>query len=196
MTATVEFRLEKIPDLSVISAKTAKGMRSAMRAWASNFWATLVRERLSGSPYLNRRTGNLARDWVIDVSDGDQMQVEVRTQGTANAYAGIHETGGTVRPKNSKYLWIPLKPNQTASGVARLSPRQAIQAGGFIDWRGPIFYGTHGTTSTGGAKRLVPLFVLKREVRIPPRMGAGSLFQSQVPNLERLIALEQMGAWE
>ena len=193
---TVEFQLEKIPDLSVVSRKTAQGLRSAMRSWAMNFWATLVRERLSGSPYLNRRTGNLARDWVVDVSDGETLSAEIRTQGTANAYAGIHETGGVVRPKNAKYLWIPLKPNQTAAGVARLSPRQAISQGGFIDWRGPIFYAHQGTTSTGGAKRLVPLFVLKKEVKIPPRMGARSLFESKLPQLERLLSLEMQGAWE
>lgn len=192
----VEFQLEKIPDLSVVSGKIARGMRAAMVAWANNFWATLVRERLSGSPYLNRRTGNLARDWVVDATDGEQMQVEIRTQGTANAYAGIHETGGTIRPKNAKYLWIPLKPNQTAAGVARLSPRQAINQGGFIDWRGPIFYGTKGTTSTGGAKKLVPLFALKKEVYVPPRMGASSLFNSKLPQLERLLAMEAQGAWQ
>ena len=78
----------------------------------------------------------------------------------------------------------------------RLEHYVGVSAGGFIAWHdGPIFYATSGTNAVGGAKKLIPMFVLKKEVKIKPRMGAGSLFQSQLPNLERLVAIEAQGGW-
>lgn len=199
MSTAIQFQIET-PDFAAISNRTEAGIREAFRSWTVNFWRLLVKERLSGRSGdmgLNRRTGNLSRDWIVDIQEvPGGISSEVRTAGTSNAYAGINETGGVIRPVNAKYLWIPLKANQTAAGVARVTPSQAISAGGFIAWHdGPIFYATSGTNAVGGAKKLIPMFVLKKEVKIKPRMGAGSLFQSQLPNLERLVAIEAQGGW-
>lgn len=74
-------------------------------------------------------------------------------------YANIHETGGTITPKNSKYLAIPLDAARTKGGDQRnISPRDFENT--FI--RKGIIYQKQG-------KNIVPLFVLKKSVRIPAR---------------------------
>lgn len=80
-------------------------------------------------------------------------------------YAAIHEFGGTIIPKRAQYLAIPLQAARTRAGVGRGSPR--------------MFNNTFVARSRNGnliifqnqGSRIVPLFVLKKEVRIPARMG-------------------------
>ena len=95
-----------------------------------------------------------------------------------------------VRPVKAKWLWIPTAQNRTAAGAARMTPTEAIQRGGFIAWnKGPIFFGVDqkGRSKKSGGLGIRPLFILKKEVTIKPRMGATSLFKERVPLLERSI---------
>jgi hypothetical protein len=122
----------------------------------------------------------------------------VKTQGTANAYAGLQEYGGTITPKNAKWLWIPTRENQTAAGVARLTPTQAIERGGFIA-KG-MFFGKGPTqpikkSNAGFAgwmhsskAAITPLFVLKKSVKVEGRMGAGKLWEYSLPRLENVVS--------
>ena len=193
---SAEFTIDGVPDFRAIEARIRRNMVNASQTWAGAFLRSLVKERLSGRPGLNRRTGNLSRDWVTDVTEsGGQLAVEVKTQGVANAYAGIHEDGGTIRPTKSKYLWIPLKGNLTPSGVARISPREAIGTGNlFIQWnKGPIAY-MRRRMARGW--HLEPLFVLKKSVTIPARMGAGIHFRSKLPDLSSSLAESMRIGWE
>lgn len=99
-------------------------------------------------------------------------------QGAPVTYAGIHETGGTIRPRVGQFLTIPLRAAQTSSGVNRFTAQQlkegvAGYSGSFI-MKGIIFGVTKSGTSTlkNGRYRkggIVPLFVLKRSVNIPAR---------------------------
>lgn len=194
MSAT--FTIEGAPDFGAMERRIRANMAAAAQTWTGAFLRALVKERLSGRPGLERRTGNLSRDWVTDVSEsGGQLAIEVKTQGIANAYAGIHENGGTIRPTKSKYLWIPLKLNLTANGVARMSPREAISTGNlFIQWnKGPIAY-MRRRMARGW--RLEPFFVLKKSITIPARMGAGVLFQSKLPALSSSLSDAMKTGWE
>lgn len=174
--------------------------------WGGEFLARLQRERLSGRVNgdmgLFRRSGNLSRDWnTTSVANGGDVQVTIQSSGVADAYAGLQERGGVVRPIRSKWLWIPLGANKTASGVARISPTQAIGNGGFFTnarTGGKIFW-AYALTVAGRKKAkggLVPLFALKKEVKVPARMGATSLFESMLPLLGYAVLAEVEGAWE
>jgi phage gpG-like protein len=160
-------------------AKITNGLRRAMNSFALTYLDDLKTGRLSGNP-IKRRTGNLARDWTTSVTETPVgIVATVKTQGAANAYAGLQEYGGTIRPKNGKWLWIPTRENQTAAGVARTTPRQAIQHGGFIA-KG-MYFGRSGKTIT-------PLFSLKKSVTVQGRMGAGQLWERSLPRLESVVS--------
>lgn len=202
----VEFKLDKLPNFNVISDRMRKAMGAACRNWSTAFLNVLVTTRLSGRPGVNRVTGNLSRDWVVDITTDPDIAVTIKTQGVANAYAGVQEgkdgQDTIIRPVKSKYLWIPLHANRAANGAARISPTEAIQRGGFISWKyGPVFFARPVTKArtnrflkaTGGN---VALFVLKKEVRIPARMGAGNLFRSMLPGLSQQIATAAAEGWQ
>lgn len=181
-----------------------KRMTTVMRDWSNQYLSRLVSQNLSGrrgDMGLNRRTGNLARDWAVSVSETPVGAVaEVKTHGTANAYAGLQERGGTIKPINAKFLWIPIAGNLTSAGVARISPSQAMTNGGFFTNRrngpGRIFWAYPLVKSKRNkAHDLVPLFVLVDQVTVKPRMGAESLFRSMLPLLETGILAEVEGAW-
>ena len=196
----IEFELTA-PDLSMVAGKARTAMNKALASWGRTYWRRLVEERLSGRPGLNRRSGNLSRDWVVETSgEAEEMSVTVRTQGAANAYAGIQERGGTIKPVNGRYLWIPLAANLMSNGMAHLTPSQAIQQPHFIRWdRGPVFFGKspvkQSKKSFAENFGIVPLFVLKTSVTIPARMGAGQLFQSMLPDLKTSISDAISGAF-
>lgn len=200
MPQTLEFQMSGLPEFDKINKSMYRGVRNAMNSWANAYLKELVTTHLSGSPWVNRRTGNLARDWVVSV-DGktlSDLSTTVKTQGPANAYAGILERGGDIKPTNASWLWIPLDANLTSKGVERISPTEAIATGNmFIDWKnGPIAYLGSGRNAVGGSKKITPMFVLKKRIHIDPKMGAGSLFQSMLPKLEDLVSLELQGAWD
>ena len=200
MSAMIEFELTA-PDLSMVAGKARTAMNKALASWGRTYWRRLAKERLSGRPGLNRRSGNLSRDWVVETSgEAEEMSVTVRTQGAANAYAGIQERGGTIKPVNGRYLWIPLAANLMSNGMAHLTPSQAIQQPHFIRWdRGPVFFGKspvkQSKKSFAENFGIVPLFVLKTSVTIPARMGAGQLFQSMLPDLKTSISDAISGAF-
>lgn len=119
--------------------------------------------RTTGGDPLKRRTGQLARSWRINVgADPLAPSVSVMSQGTP--YATLHEFGGTVTAKNSKFLTIPLPDNLTGAGVMRQNARQVIDAGGrtFTSKRGNMIIAN---------KDGLPMFVLKKSVTIPARLG-------------------------
>jgi len=133
---------------------------------------------LSGA-VLKRRTGNLARSvrHTQEVSGPTVIgQVGILADGPVQKYAAIQLFGGTIRPKNAKFLAIPIGQALTASGVPRYgSPlRQslpgAFPAGTFVA-KGILFgklgNTPGGTLTTKGGRNIVPLFVLKSSVTIP-----------------------------
>ena len=102
MSTMIEFELTA-PDLSMVAGARA-AMNKALASWGRSYWRRLVEERLSGRPGLNRRSGNLSRDWVVETSgDADEMSVTVRTQGAANAYA---ESRRQAAPSNQRMAAI------------------------------------------------------------------------------------------
>lgn len=119
-----------------------------------------LRENLAG-PILRRRTGHLSRSvGSMIVTENNNISATigsgVRT-GQRVVYANILETGGVIRPKNARYLTIPLRAAMTGSGVVRRRAR---------DW--PNTFIENGIIYQRRGENAVPLFVLRRSVRIPP----------------------------
>ena len=186
--------------LDIEPAVVANRMKARMHRFGLDYRSSLISSRLSGGSGLNRRTGVLARvaSWDVTTEDAPVGTVmTVKAVGPATKYAPLQENGGTVRPVNAKWLWIPLPGNQTSKGVARISPREAIQQGGFISYgKGPIFYGkaqTKAQDKTQGPHP-IPLFVLKKSATVPARMGAGQLFRAMLPWLEMGLQEDLTGA--
>lgn len=132
-----------------------------------------TRRFMSGRPGLHRRTGTLARSFLFRV-EGDRISNLQGVYFTNLVYAGIHEFGGVIRPRRRKFLTIPLPAAKTAAGVARGGARDFPNT--FVR-RGPsgnlIIY----QKRPKGPPE--PLFLLKREVRIPPRLNLLAFWNSQ-----------------
>lgn len=130
---------------------------------------------------LNVRTGNLRRSFMFSM-DGNSLS-SLRSSayqetlkgkvklGSEVIYARIHELGGTVKAKDKytkvpggPYLNIPLGANKTAAGVMRRTAKQVFDASGYL------------ARSRKGSwlvfnRRGLPMFVLKKQVKIPARLG-------------------------
>lgn len=129
-----------------------------------------VQKNIGDGGLIGRRTGNLARAITFQVTPlPDGVTGSVWPDPDKVPYGDIQEEGGTVIPKNSKFLAIPLDAMLTGNGVARGTARQVIGdpesfgfAGTFIH-NGVVF----GRTGSGRAGSVVPLFALKSSVVIP-----------------------------
>lgn len=118
---------------------------------------------------LNVRTGKLrqsigSRVFFSDTGITGLVGSGVRT-GKRMIYANIHETGGTIVPKRKKWLTIPLDAAKTRSGA----PRRAKA----LDWKDTFIIRTKSgqllIVRKDGKKKLTPLYVLKKSVKIPKR---------------------------
>lgn len=95
-------------------------------------------------------------------------------QGERVKYANIQETGGIIKPKNTKYLAVPLPAALTPAGVLKKKPREWPDTFVMKSNNGNLLIVQRkGKRVT----RLVSLFVLKKQVRIPP-----SYYMSDVAN--------------
>lgn len=118
---------------------------------------------LSG-PVLKRRTGNAAASVrpIPAEAEGNSVTGSV---GSSARYLHFLFKGGTIRPRTAKYLAIPIGNALTPAGVPRYpSPRDAGKL---------IFIPRTRAGNTILARRkpgggIDPLFVLKKQVTIPP----------------------------
>ncbi len=128
---------------------------------------------------LHVRTGALKSSiQALPVTQTEHELVGSVIAGQKLKYARVQEFGAVIRPKHARFLAIPLAAAKTGAGVARFSPRQAAAAGyesTFIS-KGVIF-GRQG-------EQAVPLFVLKRSVRVPARPFMRPALAAMRPQIE------------
>ncbi|HKJ77746.1 MAG TPA: hypothetical protein VKA64_11140, partial [Gammaproteobacteria bacterium] len=154
-----------------------------------------MQRRTSGQP-LKRRTGQLARS-IKTRMEGNRLgnlRGVVYTDPSVAPYAGVQETGATIRAKDAyaylpggPYLAIPTDENKTPAGVTRRTPREVHQNGGFVapitapkanyavfqeDW-----------LPDSHTVDLTPMFWLVRQVTIPPRLGMRETTEEEIPTL-------------
>ena len=205
-TLVLEVKFPPPRDPAAFSA----GVFNLFQAHGNAFDARLKTERMSGRPGVRRRTGHLAGGWNVDTTQaGNTIQTTNWLTGPAaekngqHGYGWVQEHGAVIRPVKAKYLWIPTEENQTPTGVARITPTEAINRGGFIHngvFFGKTIFKTQKAKAMAmpgakgmkghvfaGREPLVPLFVLKKQVEIPARLGATTLWNSMASELERGI---------
>ena len=134
-----------------------------------------LKENVSG-PILNVRSSRLINSiGSIARVTGDQVTAEIGSGargGERVPYAGIHETGGTIRPTGGrKNLTIPIGEAKTKGGDLR----GGFTARKLFDGEIPgydtgviiknIVYGKQ----SGGKNKFTPLFVLVKSVTMPAR---------------------------
>ena len=67
------------------------------------FRGHIQRTQMTGRPGLNVKTGTLRRSWYVKTRRKSARRVTVAL-GTRVKYARIHQTGGTIRQQNRRYL--------------------------------------------------------------------------------------------
>lgn len=153
-----------------------------LRRCGTRFVSRMQREHTSGPTgptSLSVRTGALRRSFFFNTtSTGKTARLDVYG-GMFAPYARIHEEGGWITPKKAKHLAIPLQAAKTAAGVSRwTSPRNFPGELTFIKSKlgNKLLVKFVGR---GKRKRMIPMFVLKDSVFIPPRLNFGRTFEQE-----------------
>lgn len=141
-----------------------------------------VKGNFNSGDGLHSRSGRLRRSIQTSITGTTMTTVSGRVYSDM-VYAPIQETGGTIRAKDKylrvaggPYLNIPLSANKTAAGMMRMGAREVFNAGGFII---KSKKGNYLVMSGAGQ----PMFVLKKQVTIPARLGMMKASDDSVPTL-------------
>lgn len=145
-------RQEIINNLKQIQKDFPKIAEKITKRFLESIRGSIVKNYLKGQ-VLKSVTGKLSSsiNWWLSGSEG--------WIGSNLVYAAIHEYGGTIVPKNAKYLTIPLW-----KGAAR-------QIGGAREVPGAFFKMTNGRLLMYGKSKygVMPYFLLLKSVTLPPR---------------------------
>lgn len=162
-------------------------IRKALRKYLEGVATELVARH--GTPWpggtghnsLSARSGALIDSIQRSVSvSGDKVDRLVGQIGADLDYAAIHEAGGVIRARGGGYLTVPLPAALDSSGLPK---RRSAR-----DWDNTFVKRSRKGNllifqRRGG--RAVPLYVLKREVRIPARLGMRDELLQQSPGFAK-----------
>jgi hypothetical protein len=116
---------------------------------------------------MSRRSGNTMKAIKRSVKvRGGQNINSIQGQIGGPSWLGIHEYGGRIRVKRAKYLTIPLPPALDKRGVPKKKSAR--------EWNNTFVRKSKKGNLLIFQKRgrnIVPLYVLKKEVRIPARLN-------------------------
>jgi hypothetical protein len=145
-------------------------MSAEMKAATTNFVQDFDKRKHNGRPGVFVRTGAMARSFQ-PIRYPDMLTTGCAYVG--NKYAATHEYGDKRRPARARFLAIPLDAAKTARGVMSQPPRAWKGAFFIRSKKGNILLVMRKKVGLGKKARveLVPLFVLKKRVRIPARLG-------------------------
>lgn len=154
---------------SVLDRRLPVAVGDALHAYV----ASLQTERLTGQA-LKVRTGALRRSFSVIVR-GDAKNGVVGVVTTTSKYFGVHERGATIRPVRAKFLAVPLQAAMTPAGVSRYpSPLRTSLPAAFPEG---VF--VHNNVLFGKKDgKAIALFALRKQIVIPPRIGAATLWSS------------------
>lgn len=109
-------------------------------------------------------TGNLRESVTAEPEGSDAVTVGPRNV----VYAAIHEFGGTIRPRNAKYLAIPLSPKAKKAGSPKNYPGelQPMRLAGLQD---RLFLVDVDRMQRARRSELSLAYILLRSVQMPAR---------------------------
>ena len=124
--------------------------------------------RVTGGNPLHTRSGRLRssiRSGIRGPTAQGFLEGYLQAGGTSSRgqvkYARIHEEGGTIVPKNKKFLTIPVGPAKTGASVARVSARQVPGLAYVQSLKGQPLLAHQDTGAVW--------FILRKRVEIPKR---------------------------
>lgn len=138
---------------------------------------------------IQTRSGALRRSFDFALR-GSGADAELRMFSAGLPYARTQEYGGTIRPKNKRYLTVPLPDALTAGGNlkggARLVQRGSTRTGRpkYVTADGQptsIFRSKRGALLIGSRARngrTLLLYTLREQVNLRPRLGFRQVFET------------------
>jgi hypothetical protein len=162
-------------DGKLLAAAVSRGLHQGVIGAASK----VSSDFLSGQS-LKPRTGNLRRavqGWMDSDFDG---VVGVASDAAVGKYAWLlgNETK-TIRPKNSKFLAIPIGENLTPAGVPKFTSPRQVPDGFFLRKNGQLLFGH----KNGKKGKFRALFAMKTEVTV---IGSEALFDGVDESLDNI----------
>ena len=136
---------------------------------------------------LNVRTGRLRNSINVSVQQsGKKTFGIIAAGGSGVTYARIHEQGGVVTPVRRKWLTIPTEFAKTGVGAVRGNARSFKDTFFLPKGKGrksPLIMQKRGN-------KVVPIFVLKKEVKIPKRPYLRPAVDSRISSIKARIKKE------
>ena len=170
------------PLIRVEMEESLKDVYEKLEKRHSQKWAPdTVNPRGKARGQLNRKSGKMLRSIKSSIKvRGRGENIEGSIGG--NALAALHETGGRIKPTNSDYLAIPLPAALTSAGKPKKrKPRE---------WQNTfVFESRNGNLliAQRRGRRIVPLYLLKKSVKIPVRLGLDYELGKMSPIFERRV---------
>lgn len=131
---------------------------------------------VSSSPNLQKRSGAATQSIQESVEVTGNTLDTIRGGIGGVSYLKTHEYGATIRPKTAKYLTIPLPAALNANGTPKKKSAR--------DWdRTFVLQSKAGNLLIvqRNGRSLTPLYLLKTEVKIPPRLQMGKTLEAGLP---------------
>lgn len=147
---------------------------------------------------IQTRSGALRRSFGFALG-GSGADAELKLFSAGLPYARTQEYGGTIRPKNKRYLTIPLPDALTPAGVLKGGARLVPRGKGYATADGDptfIFRSKRGNLLVGaraknGKTRL--LYALRSQVNLRPRLGFRQVFETYTAPLLLSLMRAEIG---
>lgn len=186
MILSMRFRNSKVVaelEADLLKLENALKMNPAMREifkrWAEQYATPALQE--SARTNLTVRTGKLSSRARAIAGGTRDRNFRLTVGAPYVPYALIHDTGGVITPKKSQYLTIPV-PGSPADVYPRKSARS------FQD----TFVSNKKSKKTRlifqrKGNQIIPLFFLKKLVKVPPREWISKAMEESVPILRDML---------
>ena len=170
-----------VRSLGVMGRAVVEACDAGLGAGCEDAVSHLAESYLSGQA-LKSRTGMLRRaaaSWRLALLE---YVIGVRENSAVDRYKWLlGDDEMTIKPKNSKFLAIPIGEGLTASGVARFGSPRDVEDGFFVNTGGRLLFGR----KRGKRGKFRPLFALVKSVFV---QGSGALWDAVDDSLDDITA--------
>lgn len=161
---------------------SAKVLSEELRAFLDEVAQALVQRHSGAWPggttaqTLSKRSGKMLESIVESVEVQGQTFSTIRGTIGGSMIAGVQEFGATIRPKSAKYLTVPLPAALNSDGTPKKKSAR--------EWANTFVARSKAGNLIIFQKRgtqIIPLYVLKTSVTIPPRLGMRTTLDVGLP---------------